>query len=418
MKSERDKLLEEHDAYFRTQGEILSILRSSGRSRPVNDFPVLEFYIKDCGSYPFTISFGEAPINHVEFMREFEEMVKDTLYTKESYDEAISNSTVEQGYYSLGKGYIMEITVGYHTLDNFSISVQELLRNLSKRDSLALVGNLTLYCPSNESPLKDRDLEERLTALIRKHMIPKNTTTPCIGMICMEEGEFYIKDFYIKKNYDIKNGDLHYGEGFTHFHERLLSRLKEDSKGLILFHGAPGTGKTYYIRSLIKDLLSLGKYVIYLPPNMVDSMVDPNMMNFLSTTVMEKSEENKSCVLLLEDAEPLLVSRKTETRSAGITNILNVTDGLLNDMLSIQVIATFNTDLSNIDEALLRPERLIARKEFKKLRIEDSKKLAEFLKIDKEITSEMTLAEIYSVSQEHQVLLHEYDQAVRKIGFK
>jgi hypothetical protein len=87
-------------------------------------------------------------------------------------------------------------------------------------------------------------------------------------------------------------------------------------------------------------------------------------------------------------------------------------------MLSIQVIATFNTDLSNIDEALLRPERLIARKEFRKLKTEDAKALSDFLGIQRDIDSEMTLAEIYSESKEHQVLLHEYNQNKKKIGFK
>jgi SpoVK/Ycf46/Vps4 family AAA+-type ATPase len=234
----------------------------------------------------------------------------------------------------------------------------------------------------------------------------------------MEDGEFYIKDFYIKKDYTIKDGDLHYGEGFMDFHDKLLDRFRSDSKGLVLFHGTPGTGKTFYIRSLIKDLLQMGRYIIYLPPGMVDSMVDPGMLNFLSSAVMEKAEEGKSCILLLEDAEPLLASRKTENRSAGITNLLNVTDGLLNDMLSIQVIATFNTELSNIDEALLRPERLIARKEFKKLKKEDAILLAKSLGVDRNVEDDMTLAEIYSQSKSNEVLVHEYNNKRRSIGFK
>ena len=228
-----------------------------------------------------------------------------------------------------------------------------------------------------------------------------------------------LKNFFIKKDYTIVDADLHYGEGFSIFHTALLERFKVDSKGLVLFHGHPGTGKTFYIRSLIKELLKINKYVIYLPPNMVESMVFPEMMTFLSTTVLDQAEEGKSCVLLIEDAEPLLASRNTENRSSGITNLLNVTDGLLNDMLSIQVIATFNTDLSNIDEALLRPERLIARKEFKKLQKEDAQILADKLKINKKIEEDSSLAEIYSQSKHHEVLIHEYNTNSRKgkIGF-
>jgi hypothetical protein len=117
----------------------------------------------------------------------------------------------------------------------------------------------------------------------------------------------------------------------------------------------------------------------------------------------------------LEDAEPLLVSRKVDGRSNGITNLLNVTDGLLNDMLSIQVIATFNTDLGNIDEALLRPERLIARKEFKKLAVEDAKTLGD--KLGVEISKSSTLAEIYSKNHANEILVHEYESDRKKMGF-
>ena len=152
---------------------------------------------------------------------------------------------------------------------------------------------------------------------------------------------------------------------------------------------------------------------------MVESLVHPDMMTFISSTVMEQSEDGRSCILLLEDAEPLLASRKHENRSSGITNLLNITDGILNDMLSIQVIATFNTDLANIDDALLRPERLIARKEFKKLKKEDAQLLADKLKINKKIEADSSLAEIYSQSKHSEILVHEYNQESRpgKIGF-
>jgi SpoVK/Ycf46/Vps4 family AAA+-type ATPase len=133
---------------------------------------------------------------------------------------------------------------------------------------------------------------------------------------------------------------------------------------------------------------------------------------------MEMAEEGKSCVLLLEDAEPLLVSRGNSGRSDGITNLLNITDGLLNDMLSIQVIATFNTDLKNIDGALLRPERLIARKEFKRLNAQDANKLAKAINLDKTFTEDTSLAEIYSQQKAKEVLIHTYeDNKTRKLGF-
>ena len=51
----------------------------------------------------------------------------------------------------------------------------------------------------------------------------------------------------------------------------------------------------------------------------------------------------------------------------GVTNLLNMTDSLLNDMLKLQIICTFKVDLKELDAALLRLGRLLARKEYKAL---------------------------------------------------
>lgn len=417
MKKDKDKIVVA-DLSLENKN-VINVLKSSGKSRHSSDFPVLQYYLEDAGVHPLLRDFTEISVNYAALMEDLKKEGFETIFLRETVDEKTFKVQNDQAVIRLQKGYLMEISVGYTNMDEFDLDLQTLLREVSNRENMATLSTVSLLCPHPESPLYSSEIEEIVMSLVKKHKIVRNTTTPSIAMICQEDGQFYVKDFFIKKDYSIKNGDLHYGAGFNEFNKALLERFKLDSKGLVLFHGHPGTGKTYYIRSLIKELLNIGKYVIYLPPNMVESMIYPEMMTFLSSTVLEQAEEGKSCVLLLEDAEPLLASRKTESRSGGITNLLNITDGLLNDMLSIQVIATFNTDLSNIDDALLRPERLIARKEFKKLNVKDAQVLADKLGIEKTISTESSLAEIYSQSKHTEVLIHEYDSNSRsgKIGF-
>jgi hypothetical protein len=174
---------------------------------------------------------------------------------------------------------------------------------------------------------------------------------------------------------------------------------------------------TYFLRYLLQKLSKTKKKVLYFPPTMIEVITDPAFFNFITTWTMDNG---KNSVLLIEDAEPLLMSRESG-RNMGITNLLNLTDGILNDILSIQIIATFNTHLSELDKALLRPERLIARKEFKKLPKEDALKLGEILKIDSSlITREMSLAEIYSIKNNNDILTHGVDMKSGeryKIGF-
>lgn len=173
---------------------------------------------------------------------------------------------------------------------------------------------------------------------------------------------------------------------------------------------------TTYIRYLIKKIKTNNKHnnILYFPPTMVGSITEPGFINFISEWVSDSKGKN---YLLIEDAEPLLESRN-QTRNIGITNLLNLTDGILNDVLSIQIIATFNTNLKNVDDALLRPERLLARKEFKPLTEEKSLILAKEIGVKKElIKGEMSLADIYTLKKETKPLTHDVDEDTKRISF-
>jgi SpoVK/Ycf46/Vps4 family AAA+-type ATPase len=214
---------------------------------------------------------------------------------------------------------------------------------------------------------------------------------------------------------------LHYGDGFEKFHSDLMKRLDDESKGLVLFHGEPGTGKTQYIRHMLKELCGANKAVLYSPPAVSASLAEPQMINFISDWIMG---EKRDCILLIEDAEPLLESRdgSADGRSTGISNLLNITDGILNDILGLMVIATFNIEISKIDSALLRPGRLLARKEFKKMDELQAENLAAALGIEKPETDlnkyPITLAEFYNNRKAKNILTHDWKNKERaKIGF-
>lgn len=179
----------------------------------------------------------------------------------------------------------------------------------------------------------------------------------------------------------------HYGKDFLNVHEEILNNLTTKFHGLFLFHGDPGTGKTSYVRYLISELSKTTKKVIYIPAYMIEQMANPEFITFL--------QKHKESILILEDAEFALQSRAEEYGAQAVSNLLNITNGLLNDATKIQVIATFNMDKKKLDEALLRPGRLLNEWKFGKLSIEDAKALAAHLEKDLEITEPMTVAEIY-----------------------
>ncbi len=179
---------------------------------------------------------------------------------------------------------------------------------------------------------------------------------------------------------------LHYNEDFPPVHERLVTLLENPKgKGLILLHGEPGTGKTTYIKhlsSLVK------KDMLILPPYMTNYLTSPEIIPFLL--------ENKESVLIIEDAERILQSREAGGDTNSVSNILNLTDGLLADCMHIQIIATFNASKHLLDKALLRKGRLMIDYAFGKLAVSKANELLMSLGTDFRTREPMTLADIFN----------------------
>ena len=183
---------------------------------------------------------------------------------------------------------------------------------------------------------------------------------------------------------------LYYGPGFVETDALIRKRLtRKKDRGIVLLHGLPGTGKTTYLRHLIGRLR---KRVLFLSPDMGGNLMSPDMIELLM--------DNPDTVVVIEDAEQVIMDRRSGG-SSGVSSLLNISDGLLADFLNIQLICTFNSAMTVVDQALTRQGRLIASHSFGKLEREQAQRLSDHLGFGRTITEPMTLAAIMNQDEKN-----------------
>ncbi len=221
-----------------------------------------------------------------------------------------------------------------------------------------------------------------------------------VYLLCTMEGMLALQRFDVKLP-QAMDVELNYGSGSSEKLGKIVELLGKNKNGLVLFSGDPGTGKSTFIKHLTTKT---DRKVIYLSSSAAEQLTNPDFLTFMMG--------HRNSILLLEDAEKVIRSRSSSDNGA-VSNILNITDGILGDCLNITIIATFNIERENIDSALVRKGRLIFEHCFKALPAEDANRVLESIGSERRTDSPMTLAEIYNDEDN----FHEKEEEPRKVGF-
>lgn len=195
-------------------------------------------------------------------------------------------------------------------------------------------------------------------AVLKQFYVAPEEEKNNLFLVAQDASGFKLNKWHIKEveGFDIKK---QYNDDFPENDGIIRDFIDEENKsGLLILHGPKGTGKTTYIRNLISSYPN--KKFVFIPSGLITMLGEPSFGNFLLSL--------SNSIIILEDCEGVIRSRKSTGSSSAVSLLLNMGDGLMSDDLGIKFICTFNDDFKNIDEALLRKGRLACMYEFKNLK--------------------------------------------------
>ena len=264
--------------------------------------------------------------------------------------------------------------------DNITMTADDSIGEMAGREW----SGVTLYYGIIEDPT-ELEVYKKIMEIPSMEKSPKNN----LYLTSQDSvGHLFLREFNIKSKIEV-DIDLNYNDDFKPIHSLVEERVKSSDKGIIMFHGMPGTGKTSYVKWFLQNT---PKKVIFMPPYLATQLSSPSFINFVADSC-------KDSLLVIEDAEEVLASRSLGGNTA-ISNLLNITDGLLSDIFNIQILATFNCKISEIDEALKRKGRIIAEYEFKELAVDKAQKLSDKLGFNNQISKPTVLTDVFNQTEQ------------------
>lgn len=175
------------------------------------------------------------------------------------------------------------------------------------------------------------------------------------------------------------------------------SQEKKPKGRILIMSGPPGTGKSYAIRGLISE--SAGVDWALIPSYLVPELSSPNI---IASLITDRSDPDRPLNLIIEDADSLLKKREENSPDI-ISQVLNLGDGILGEMVNVKLIMTTNCPRVNMDEAIIRRGRLNAFIDFGTLPPEQATNIYKKLS-NKDViyTKNMILCDIYADAYEQE----------------
>jgi len=176
---------------------------------------------------------------------------------------------------------------------------------------------------------------------------------------------------------------------------------------LLVWHGLPGTGKTWALRALSWEWRDWCDCHYVIDPESFFGTSPADLLEVVTGGDEDDRFERRKDparwkLLILEDCgEMLRVDAKAQLGQA-LSRLLNLVDGLIGQGLHVMALVTTNEELGELHEAVTRPGRCAAKVDFQPLSRDEANRWLSHVAGDDvrsmEVSGERTLADLYALA--------------------
>ncbi len=200
-----------------------------------------------------------------------------------------------------------------------------------------------------------------------------------------------------------------------------LSALMRDFRAgeggkLLLWHGEPGTGKTYALRTLAWEWRRWCDFHYVIDPEVLLGSNSPYLLRVLLGDAgrlgIARATGSRWRLLILEDCGELIAADAKAATGQALSRLLNLTDGLIGEGFKTLMLISTNDPLKKMHPAVTRPGREAARVAFEKHSPEEAREWLRAHDLDGGPGERTSLAGLYALAggRRHEPLM-------RSIGF-